>query len=255
VAVVEYRVDGHAAIITINRPEARNAIDPEIALGIEESIDRIEADPAVWVGILSAVPPVFSAGADLKILAAGRGGEIVTPRGGFAGIVRRERRKPMIAAVDGPALAGGTEIVLACDLVVASTAAVFGIPEVKRGLTAGAGALFRMPRKIPFNIAMECALTGDPLTVETAARFGMVNHLCEAGTALDHALELAGRIAANAPLAVWESRRIMLQGAYADDSIGWELTADGFATLLKTADVLEGIRAFTEKRAPVWEGA
>ncbi|MBO0728049.1 MAG: enoyl-CoA hydratase/isomerase family protein, partial [Acidimicrobiaceae bacterium] len=156
-SVIEYKTEGHFAIVTINRPEARNAVNDEVANGIEEAVDRIEADQAVWVGILTGVPPVFSAGADLKMINAGRGGELNTERGGFGGITRRERTKPIIAAVDGPALAGGTEIVLSCDLVVASTAANFGIPEVKRSLVAAGGGLFRLPRKIPFNVAMECA--------------------------------------------------------------------------------------------------
>src|SRR5690606_5071473 len=137
-----------------------------------------------WVSILTRDPPVFCAGADLKEINAGNAAALNTERGGFAGFVQRERTKPFIAAVDGPALAGGTEIVLACDLVVASTNATFGIPEVKRSLVAAAGGLFRLPRKIPFNIAMELALTGDPISAELAHHHGLVNELCEPGTAL-----------------------------------------------------------------------
>ncbi|MGI8491251.1 MAG: enoyl-CoA hydratase-related protein [Acidimicrobiales bacterium] len=207
---VEYRVDGHVAVITINRPEARNAVNGDVANGIEGAIDRLEEDTGLWVGVITGVPPVFSAGADLKMINAGRGGELSTKRGGFAGITRRERNKPIIAAVDGPALAGGTEIVLACDLVVASTSAKFGIPEVKRSLVAAGGGLFRLPRKIPWNVAMELALTGDPIDADKAAAFGLVNRLVEPGQALSAALELAAEITANAPVAVRESRKAML---------------------------------------------
>ncbi len=141
---VLYQVDGRVATITINRPEARNAVDGSVASGIEEAVDRLEADPDVWVGLLTGVPPVFCAGADLKAVRAGLSAEMQTARGGFGGITRRTRTKPLIAAVDGPALAGGTEMCLACDMIVASTGASFGIPEVRRSLIAGGGALFRL---------------------------------------------------------------------------------------------------------------
>ncbi len=163
---VDYEQQGQYAVIKINRPEARNAVNGAVAQGIEEAIDRIEDDDSVWVGILTGEPPVFCAGADLKEINAGNAGGLATAKGGFGGIVQRERTKPIIAAVDGPALAGGTEIVLACDLVVASNTATFGVPEVKRSLVAAAGALFRLGRKIPFNIAMELALTGDPIDAD-----------------------------------------------------------------------------------------
>src|SRR5919106_352169 len=171
---VELEHRGPYAVIKINRPEARNAINGEVAQGIEDAIDEVEADDGTWVGILTGEPPVFSAGADLKEINAGNAAKLQTQRGGFAGIVQRERTKPIIAAVDGPALAGGTEIVLACDLVVASTSATFGIPEVKRSLVAGAGGLFRLGRKLPLNIAMELAVTGDPITAEVAHHHGLV---------------------------------------------------------------------------------
>src|SRR5579864_8188848 len=200
-AIVEFETEGHVGIITINRPDARNAVNGEVARGIEEAIDKIEGDDSLWLGILTGVPPVFSAGADLKEINAGRAGDLQTQRGGFAGITRRDRSKPIIAAVDGPALAGGTEITLACDLIVASTTARFGIPEVKRCLVAAGGGLFRLPRKIPFNIAMELALTGDPIDATRAHHFGLVNQLVEAGQALEAARELSRRIEANAPVA------------------------------------------------------
>src|SRR5688500_7900585 len=182
---VEYEVRGPFAIIKINRPEARNAVNGAVANGIEDAIDKLEADDAVWVGIITGEPPVFCAGADLKEINAGNGAALSTARGGFGGIVQRERAKPIIAAVDGPALAGGTEIVLASDLVVASTTATFGIPEVKRSLVAGAGGLFRLGRKIPLNIAMELTLTGDPIDATRAHHFGLVNRLVEPGQALE----------------------------------------------------------------------
>src|SRR5680860_1376855 len=164
---------------------------------MEAAIDRLEADDETWVGVVAGNGPVFSAGADLKAIAAGQAGKLSTKRGGFAGLARRERVKPLIAAVDGPALAGGCEIVLSCDLVVASTNARFGIPEVKRSLVAGAGGLFRLPRSLPLNVAMELALTGDPIDAERAYALGFVNVLVDAGGAVDGALALAERICAN----------------------------------------------------------
>ena len=167
----------------------------------------------------------------------------------------RERTKPIIAAVDGPALAGGTEIVLACDLVVASTEARFGIPEVKRSLVAAAGGLFRLPRKLPFNIAMELALTGDPISAERAHHFGLVNRLVEPGTALDAALELAEAISVNAPLAVRESRRLVLESiTVTDDVEGVRQSGAALMGLAGTEDFAEGPMAFIEKRDPVWKG-
>jgi enoyl-CoA hydratase len=193
---VDFERRGRCGVITINRPEARNAVNAEVAAGIEAGIDRIENDDELWVGILTGVAPVFCAGADLKEVQWGRGDGVFTRRGGFGGFVTRARAKPVIAAVDGPALAGGAELVLAADLVVASRRAAFGIPEVKRCLIAGAGGLFRLARKIPENVAMECALTGDPISAERAQRVGLVNELVEDGRAVEAALALAGRIIA-----------------------------------------------------------
>jgi enoyl-CoA hydratase len=252
---VTYSADSdHCAVITIDRPEARNAISPEVAQGIEDAIDAAEADDAVRVAVLTGTPPVFSAGADLKAIQAGRGDELATERGGFAGLVRRERTKPLIAAVEGAALAGGTEIVLACDLVVASREARFGLPEVKRGLVAAAGGLFRLGRRIPLNLALECALTGDPIDAELARQRGLVNRLCEPGQALDTALALARRITANAPLAVRESRAIVLDCTWADDHEAWRRTDEARDLMAASDDVREGVAAFLEKRAPVWTG-
>jgi enoyl-CoA hydratase len=253
-AIVEFETEGHVGIITINRPDARNAVNGEVARGIEDAIDKIEADDSLWLGILTGVPPVFSAGADLKEINAGRAGDLQTQRGGFAGITRRERSKPIIAAVDGPALAGGTEITLACDLIVASTTARFGIPEVKRCLVAAGGGLFRLPRKVPFNIAMELTLTGDPIDAERAHHFGLVNVLCEPGEALAKAKELAGRIEANAPVAVRESRKVVYAAMTEDEDTGWRLSGEAMMKAMSSEDMKEGLTAFIEKRPPNWAG-
>jgi enoyl-CoA hydratase len=251
---VDYEQRGPFAIITINRPEARNAVNGAVANGIEEAIDKIEADDSTWVGILTGVPPVFCAGADLKEINSGNAAALATARGGFGGFVQRERTKPVIAAVDGPALAGGTELVLASDLVVASTTATFGIPEVKRSLVAAAGGLFRLGRKIPMNLAMELALTGDPIDATRAHHFGLVNRLVEPGEALDAAVALAEQVCANAPVAVRESRRVVLEATHADDEVGWRMSAEGMAKAMRSEDFGEGLTAFIEKRPPQWKG-
>jgi enoyl-CoA hydratase/carnithine racemase len=253
--MVRYEQRGAVALLTIDRPEARNAVNGDVANGMEAAIDQLEAADDVWVGVLTGNGPVFSAGADLKAISAGKVGELQTERGGFGGIVTRERTKPIIAAVDGPALAGGTEIVLACDLVVASTEARFGIPEVKRSLVAAAGGLFRLPRKLPFNVAMELALTGDPIDAERAHHLGLVNRLCEPGAAVDTALELAEAICVNAPLAVRESRRLILESVAVDDDVeGVRRSGAAMMGLAATEDFAEGPLAFIEKRDPVWKG-
>jgi len=256
--MIDYQKQGNVAVITINRPDARNAVNTAVATGIEEAVDRLEADDEVWVGILTGAKTakgyIFCAGADLKQMSVDPGG-MMTARGGFGGFVMRERTKPIIAAVDGPALAGGTELVLACDLVVASKTAVFGVPEVKRNLVAAAGALFRMPRKLPRNVAMELALTGRlDFPAERAYHFGLVNVLCEEGGALDAAKKLAAQISENAPLAVRESRRIILEATDQPDEVGWRLSNEGIAKMFGTEDFTEGLAAFVEKRAPKWKG-
>lgn len=252
--MVDYEVIGRVAVLTLNRPEARNAVNGDVAKAMEEHIDRLEADDDVWLGIVTGNGPVFCAGADLKAIASGQAGALSTRKGGFAGITTRERTKPLIAAVDGPALAGGTEIVLSCDLVVASTSASFGIPEVKRSLVAAAGGLFRLPRALPQNIAMEAALTGDPITAERAAHFGLVNVLVEPGKAKEGAMALAERIGANAPLAVRESRKVVLAAMSTDDAHLWQITMESMAKVMGSEDFNEGPRAFIEKRAPQWKG-
>jgi len=255
---VDYEREGNVGIITINRPDARNAVNSDVAQGIEAAIDQMEEDDEVWVGILTGARTekghIFCAGADLKQMATDPGG-MSTAKGGFGGFVQRERDTPVIAAVDGPALAGGTELVLAADLVVASRTAKFGIPEVKRNLVAAAGGLFRLPRKIPRNIAMELALTGSlEFSAERAHHFGWVNRLCEEGEALETARGLAAEICENAPLAVAESRRIMLAATDAADDVGWQLSGEGIMKMFGTEDFTEGLTAFAEKRAPRWKG-
>jgi enoyl-CoA hydratase len=252
--MVDYEARGRVAVITLNRPEARNAVNGEVATEMEAAIDRLEETDDVWVGVINHTGPVFSAGADLKAIGAGKAAELATKKGGFAGLVRRDRAKPLIAAVDGPALAGGCEIVLACDLTVASRAASFGVPEVSRGLLAAAGALFRLPRALPLAVALELALTGDAIDAERAWQLGLVNRLCEPGEATDVAVALAERMCANAPMAVRVSRRVVLASLGADDQTAWRLSADGFRELSRTEDFAEGPRAFAEKRPPNWTG-
>ena len=256
--MVNYEKRGNIGVITINRPDARNAVNTAVATGIEEAIDQIEADDEVWVGVLTGAQTakgyIFCAGADLKQMSVDPGG-MMTKRGGFGGLVQRERTKPLIAAVDGPALAGGTELVLACDLVVASRTAVFGIPEVKRNLVAAAGGLFRLPRKIPRNVAMELALTGRlDFPAERAYHFGWVNALCEEGEALEAAMKMAAQISENAPLAVRESRKIVIEATDQPDDVGWKMSGEGIAKMFGTEDFKEGLTAFVEKRPPRWQG-
>lgn len=256
---VDYEERGRVAVITLNRPEARNAVNGDVAQGLEAAIDRLEENPDVWIAVLAANPgdsdrPVFCAGADLKAINEGRAAELATAKGGFAGFVYRERRKPVIAAVDGLATAGGCEIVLAADLVVASTRSGFGLAEVKRNLIAGAGGLFRLPQVIGTKVAMEAILTAEPLTAERAYQLGLVNRLVEPEAVFDTALALAEQIAANAPLAVWESRKVILASAYENEDTLKKMTDAGFGTVLSSADTSEGLSAFIEKRTPNWTG-
>ncbi|GAC1607717.1 MAG: crotonase/enoyl-CoA hydratase family protein [Mycobacteriales bacterium] len=251
---VLYDVDGHVATLTLNRPDQRNAVSPELTWAMHGAMQEFEADDDVWVGILTANGTNFCAGADLKALAAGRGAELVTEAGGFAGFVRYPRTKPMIAAVRGFALAGGTELVLTCDLVVAATDAAFGLPEVSRGIVAAAGGLFRLPRAIPPAHALELILTADRMGAEEAHRLGLVNHLTSPDDVLTKAREVADRICRNAPLAVRESLAIARDALRMDDAEGWQRSADAMQRARTSADAQEGVMAFIEKRDPVWTG-
>ncbi|HEY6532553.1 MAG TPA: crotonase/enoyl-CoA hydratase family protein [Acidimicrobiales bacterium] len=251
---VRFEARGHVGIITIDRPEARNAIDRATAEGIEEAVDRLEDDDDLWVGVLTGAPPVFCAGADLRVVAEEGIGHTGTARGGFAGLVRRVRDTPLVAAVNGPALAGGFELVLACDLVVASREARFGLPEVRRALVAGAGGLVRLPFAVPRNIAMEIALTGEPIDAATAARLGLVNQMVEPDEVLDAAVALAERVCAGAPLAVRRSRQVLLTALDQGPDAAWEASAQGLRAMAETEDFVEGPKAFLEKRPPNWKG-
>lgn len=257
--IVEYEIRGKIAIITLNRPEARNAVNGDVASGLEAAIDKLETDSNVWVGVLAANTtgqerPVFCAGADLKAINSGQAGALNTKRGGFGGFVYRDRKKPVIAAVDGLATAGGCELVLACDMLVATTRSAFGLAEATRNLIAGAGGLFRLPRAIGRAVAMEAILTGEPFSAQRAYELGMVNKLVEPNTALEAALDLASRVCKAAPLAVWASRKIVLASETESDQILIDMTNREFGAVLASEDTKEGLTAFIEKRPPNWQG-
>jgi enoyl-CoA hydratase len=252
--MIDYEANGRTAVFTINRPEARNAVNGEVARGLEAAVDRFEADDELWTGVLAGAGSVFCAGADLKLFADGRDAEMFTERGNFGGFVRLPRTKPIIAAVDGAALAGGCELALACDLIVASTAARFGLPEVRRSLIAAAGGLVRLPRVLPSAVATHMMLTGDAIDGERAHALGMVCELTPPGGALDAALALAERINANAPLAVRHTMQILREGADQTFEETWKQGRAAIRELAKTEDYREGPRAFVEKRPPVWKG-
>ena len=254
-SAVERERRGNVEILTINRPEARNAINGEVAQGLADAFDQLAVDDDCWVVILTgAGDKSFSAGMDLKAFAAGEGASIMGASGGFAGIAQREFPKPIIAAVNGTCLAGGCEIMLACDLVVAAEHATFGIPEVKRGLVAGAGGLFRLPKRLPRAIAMELGLTGNPIDAERARQIGLINRVVPAEKLIDEALALADEIAENAPLAVRWTKRMMKEAADLPDDEAWKLNAEAVATVFSSADAMEGPVAFAEKRKPNWQG-
>ena len=256
-AVTVERLPGHVALVTIDRPEARNAVNGDVASGLEAAVDATEADDDIRAVVLTgAGREAFCAGADLKEVSAGRGSALRTERGGFAGFVYRERSKPWIAAVNGKALAGGTELVLACDLVVAVRQAAFGLPEVLRGLIAAAGGLYRLPRAIPPNIALELILTAGQLDAERAHGFGLVNRLVPDVDGLrEAALALAAEIARNGPVAVRQSLRVAREAnSGLDEAALRALTRDAFERVAASEDFKEGPRAFIEKRAPRWSG-
>jgi enoyl-CoA hydratase len=239
-------------LITLNRPEARNAVNLAMAEGIASALDELDDDSSLSVGVLTGAGKGFCAGMDLKAFVSG-GRPWVGDRG-FAGIVRRASRKPLIAAIEGFAVAGGLEVALACDLIVASRGAKLGIPEVKRSLVAAGGALLRLPKRIPYHLAMELALTGDPITAERAFEVGLVNRLADAGEAADVAVELAQQIAANAPLALIASKRILEEQSDWSRGQMWEAQSAISEPVFNSEDAREGATAFAEKRAPVWRG-
>jgi enoyl-CoA hydratase len=247
--LVGLEIRDHIAIISMRREAKRNAVDRQLADAIDEALNRLEDEPGLWVGILTGTRMVFSAGSDLSA-----GGDNKTERGGEYGIIRRKRRKPLIAAVEGYALGGGFEIVLACDLVVAAADATFGLPEVARAVLPTSGALFRAPQGLPLNVAREMILTGERISAARAERLGLVNLITDPGGALDGALALASKIVVNAPLSVQACVEAVRAIVGADDALGWEVTQAAMASLSGTADTQEGVRAFLEKRLPVWTG-
>ena len=251
-AVVQCQVDGEIAVVTINRPQARNAINEAVATGMAACLDELDARKDVRVIVLTGAGGTFCAGMDLKGFLAGEnpaaGGR------GFAGIVERPPAKPVVAAVEGYALAGGFEVALACDLIVASEDASFGLPEVTRGLVAAAGGLLRLPRRIPYHLAMELALTGQRLPAAQLHQAGLISRLVPAGQALTAAAELAAQISQNAPLALAATKRVIVESA--DWPSGEAFARQGVIAgpVFGSADAMEGALAFGEKRPPVWRG-
>ncbi len=242
---------GRIMVITINRPEARNAINAAVSNGLAAAVDELDADDALSLAVLTGAGGNFCAGMDLKAFVAGE--NVIAPGKGL-GFTEAPPRKPIIAAVEGYALAGGTELVLATDLVVATTEARFGIPEVKRGLAAAGGGLLRLPKRIPYQKALELALTGDPFTAEEAYAYGFVNRLVEPGKALDGALELAERITVNGPLAVAATKAVIVRSGDWTEAEAFTKQMELLGPVFASQDSIEGAKAFAEKRAPVWTG-
>lgn len=240
---------GHVLIVRMQRSDKRNAVDGAMTAALDEALNTLDDDPDLWCGVLAGDAAAFCAGTDL---ATGSGGP--TPRGGNYGVVRRDRRTPLVAAVEGVAYGGGFEIVLACDLVVAGRDARFALPEVARGLVANCGALFRTPRPLPLNVAKELLITGRPLDAERAHALGLVNDLVEAGQAEAAAVALAEQVCRNSPLAVAVSLRALERVVAEPDERGWAATDVASAAIEHSADRAEGIAAFLDKRAPRWTG-
>ena len=249
------RPQPYVALVTLNRPEVRNAVNRSVAVALDHIVEELERDTEVRCVILTgAGSQAFCAGADLKEIAGGRLHSLFSGRGGFAGFVMAPRTKPWIAAVNGFALAGGFEIALACDMIVAADDAVFGLPEVTRGLIASAGGVARLPRRLPRALALELIATGSRIDAHRAATFGLVNHVVPKSEVVAFAIGLATTIAGNAPLAVCESLRIARQANDLDDTALARLSAEGQDRVMQTEDFQEGPRAFLEKRAPRWVG-
>jgi enoyl-CoA hydratase len=241
---------GAVQLITFDRPEVRNAVNREMSQLVAAAMDELDADDALSVGVVTGAGGFFSAGMDLKAFARGEFPGV--PVRGFAGMTQKASDKPLIAAVEGPALAGGFELAVACDLIVAGRSATFGIPEVRRGLVAIAGGLRQLARRVPRGIAKELALTGDPIDAARAAELGLVNRVVEDGGALDAALELARRIAANAPLALTATKRILDQLDAWDGDDFWARQGEIAGPVIVSEDAREGAVSFAEKREPVW---
>lgn len=248
-------IDRHIAVVTLNRPEKRNAVNGRLTEALGWLVGRIEADVELRAAILtSSNDRAFCSGADLAEISAGRAGSLSTRDGGFAGFANATRAKPWIAAISGSALGGGCELALACDMVVASTTAGFGLPEVKRGLFAGAGGVHRLPRQLPRNLALELIATGDPLPARRGYELGLVNRLAEPEAVLETALELARTIAANAPLSVQQSLWVARQCQDHPDEVMRSISMAAALPVLTSADSREGPLAFLEKRPPRWQG-
>jgi enoyl-CoA hydratase/carnithine racemase len=250
---IQYEAADAVALITIHRPEVRNAIDFTAAHELAAALDRFDADDQVSVGILTGAGDIFCAGMDLKALSATGRRPFTETRGGF-GICARPPAKPLIAAVEGYALGGGLEIALACDLIVAGQDARFGLPEVKRGLVAAAGGVIRLPRRIPSALAMELVLTGDPLAAPRALELGLISRVTGPGGALVAARELAAKIAANAPLAIRAAKRLVNESADWSIEEAFDKQHSLVQRVRESEDAAEGARAFVEKRPPVWTG-
>jgi enoyl-CoA hydratase len=242
----------HVARLTLNRPKARNAISAAMAETIERLVGEVEADREIRVGIVAANGPAFCAGADLKEVAAGRGAALMTPTAGFAGFVYGSRKKPWIAAVHGPAHAGGAEIALACDMIVAGEEASFGLPEVKRGMIPGAGGAFRITRVLPRPLALELVTTGAAIDARRAYEIGLINRVVPTDRVIDEAIALASAIAENSPMAVREVLQLTKSAADREDEALRKLELGSIGRLLTSPDLVEGATAFVEKRAPVW---
>ena len=243
---------GDVLLITLNRPEVRNAVNAAVAAGVAGALEELDADESLSVGVLTGAGGFFCAGMDLGAFVKGESPWYGDR--GFAGIAQRASRKPLIAAIEGFAVAGGMEIALACDLIVAAKGAKLGIPEATRSLVAAGGALLRLPRRMPYHVVMELALTGDPLPAERFHEFGLVNRLAEPGSAVEVALELAGRLAKNGPLALAASKRILQEQFDWSSADMWEKQGAISGPVFASEDAKEGANAFKEKRDPAWRG-
>jgi enoyl-CoA hydratase len=243
---------GGVLTITINRPAQRNAVSRDVAVQMAAAIDQLDNDRTLSVGVLTGAGGTFSAGMDLKAFANGQ--TPILPGRGFGGLTQAIVRKPLIAAVEGWALGGGFEMVLSCDVIVAAQDAKFGLPEVKRGLIAGEGGVIRLPKRIPYHVALKLLLTGEPITADDAKQYGLVSDVTESGAALAAAQQLAARIAANAPLALTKVKQILRETQGLNDTEAFARQSEDASSLLNTEDAHEGALAFAEKRAPVWHG-